>query len=102
VEKMIQQPRTYEQLQESVKRYHACNIKLNFMNQKLHNKVAILEKQIQTLQASADKSKLDLADVNNRRELFICSNCKSDQTFLSEVGYVRNCLSCGNNERVNK
>ena len=62
---MLKKQQTYEELQESIMRYHKCNIKLNFQNQKLHNKIASLENQIQELQASIDKSKLLLADVSN-------------------------------------
>ena len=80
---MIQQPRTYEQLQESVKKYRECNIKLNFQNQKLHNKVASLENQMETLQASQDKSKLLLADVSKQREQLIAF-----QSWQFDKGYL--------------
>lgn len=45
--------------------------------------------------ASKEIEKLfSLASINKRSELFICSFCKSDQTYLSEGGYVRTCLKC--------
>jgi hypothetical protein len=43
-----------------------------------------------------------LLGVSKQRELFICSDCKSDQTYLSEGGYVRTCLQCDKTARVNQ
>jgi len=50
----------------------------------------------------ARKKLLNLFNVSKRRELFICSFCKSDQTYLSEGGYVRTCLKCDKTARVNQ
>lgn len=47
------------------------------------------------------KQALILPIVSNQRELFICSFCKSEQTYLSEGGYVRTCLTCDKTARVN-
>ena len=63
-----------------------------------------MENESKTQKENIDNSteKLLLSDVSKQSKLFICSECGSDQTFLSEGGYVRDCLICGNKERVNK
>ena len=39
--------------------------------------------------------------IKGETEKFICSFCKSDQTYLSEGDYVRTCLTCEKTARVN-
>jgi len=52
---MILQPRTYEKLQESIRKYRELHLLLSFENQKLKNKIASLENQIQTMQGDKQK-----------------------------------------------
>jgi hypothetical protein len=57
------------------------------------------------LDASLEKlqgQSLPIDSVSKQSELFICSFCKSDQTYLSEGGYVRTCLRCDESARVNQ
>lgn len=62
--------------------------------------IRVLEERIKHLESKL-KNHGVIGYAIERSELFICSFCKSDQTYLSEAGHVRTCLKCDKTARVN-